>query len=68
MTTSEHDVAFRALVLSGIWLILRAVALGRMPHGAPVWRGNAISHMDTIGKQGDEAHEHRRRETFPDWR
>lgn len=65
MTPREERTAFTALVLSGIWLIARAAALGRMPYDGASWRGHAIEHMDVIGQQTPEAKDYRRTETFP---
>lgn len=64
MDEHEEKVAFRALVLSGIWLILRASHRDHPHHR--VWRADAISHMDAIGLQHDEAKAYRRQETFPE--
>ena len=55
MTQREESVAFQALVLSGICIIIRLLVMptsaGR--HAGSAWRANAIGHMDVIGQQSD---------------
>lgn len=61
----ERRLAFEALVLGGLWMILRAV-LGRTDTHHPTnWRSNALSYMDANGVQGDDAKAYRRENGFP---
>lgn len=61
---------FEALVLQGIWMIMRLVVLGgRYGHTVDMWRGNAIGYLDAIDQDpGDvEARKQYRRDTtFPE--
>lgn len=69
MTEREERTAFTVLVLSGLWLVLRAAVFGRAPHSdAMDWRAHAIAHMDEIGQKTDEAKTYRREVTFPEIR
>ena len=58
------DIAFRSLVLSGIWTIIRAVRPNRT--FGYEWRANAVTYMDEHGQQTDEARKYRRDITFPE--
>jgi hypothetical protein len=61
------DVPFRALVLSALWIIIRAAPRDRLNwHAADDWRGNAIAYMDEHGQQTDDAKKYRRLVTFPE--
>lgn len=71
MTTREQQTAFKALVLSGIWMLARAIITTAGSRGLPAareWRSHAIGHMDQVGQQSPEAREYRRDRTFPDAR
>lgn len=52
------DVAFRALVLSALWIIMRSVRPS-YPDACD-WRAKAIGYMDEHGQQTDEASFHPR--------
>jgi len=60
----DRRMAFEALVLSGLWLLIRAVGKGDMRR-ANEWRANALSHMDQYGNQSPEAKEYRREHNYP---
>ena len=62
----ERRNTFEALVLQGLWLILRAV-LGRTDtHYPGRWRDVALAHLDQNGQQGERAAEYRREIMFPE--
>ena len=63
---NEAENLFRALVLSGIWMLARLIA--HKQSGLTLannWRGNALNFMDEEGNQSESAPEYRRTHTFP---
>lgn len=66
---TENETAFRALVLQGIWLIIKLITKNiPFSYGSrgTYWRAEAITYMDTIGKSSETAKEYRRMESFPE--
>jgi len=59
----DRRMAFEALVLQGLWLLIRDNC-GDFSR-ANGWRANALGHMDQYGNQNPGAKEYRREETFP---
>ena len=64
---SERRLCYEALVLQGIWLIIRFLICGSTfaRHAAPVWRTDAIAYFDAYGVQGEDAKRVRREMSFP---
>lgn len=59
---SEKEIAFQALVLQGLWTIMKLTQ--RTHPDAVRWRADAIWHMDLIGQQTEDAKKYRREVTF----
>lgn len=62
MNEKERRTAFEALVLQGIWLLVRLL---KGEHLGTGWLADAISHLDVVGNQAGGAKEHRREKAFP---
>lgn len=61
-TAQERRVSFEAIVLRGLWLLIKATGSAK----AREWRGEAIMYLDQVGNQNPEARDFRRNETFSD--
>lgn len=64
MTTNEK--AFQALVLQGIWTIIRILFITNRCYFPNEWRASAIAHMDLYGNQSEEAAKYRRETSYPE--
>lgn len=67
-TPQQRRLAFEALVLQALWLLMLR-AFGSNPRVQVIhWRAHAIGYLDEVGVQSEPAKEHRRETAFPELR
>lgn len=66
MIGKDRRLAFEAMLLSGIWIVIM-LGFGKKPWiKAAEWRAAVITYFDYHGAQGADAKRYRREQTFPD--